>query len=48
LIDKYRSIEAQATAATKLQLHALEVALRKRTRRAQRRLKTSIRAATAR
>ncbi len=48
LIEKYRSIESQATAATKLQLHALEVALRNRARRAQKRLKTSIRAAMAR
>jgi len=48
LIEKYRSIESQATAATRLQLHALEVALRNRARRPQKRLKTSIRAATAR
>jgi molybdate transport system regulatory protein len=48
LIEKYRSIESQATAATKLQLHALEVALRNRARRPAKRLKTSIRAATAR
>jgi len=48
LIEQYRSIEAQATAATKPQLHALEVALRNRARRTPKRLKTSIRAATAR
>jgi molybdate transport system regulatory protein len=48
LIEKYRSIESQATAATKLQLHALEVSLRNRARRPQKRLKTSIRAAMAR
>src|ERR1700691_4268087 len=42
LIEKYRSIESQATAATKLQLHALEVSLRNRARRPQKRLKTSI------
>ena len=48
LIEKYRSIEVQAMAATQLQLHALEVSLRNRARRPQKRLKTSIRAATAR
>jgi molybdate transport system regulatory protein len=48
LIEQYRSIELQAMAATKLQLHALEVSLRNRARRTQKRLKTSIRAATAR
>jgi molybdate transport system regulatory protein len=48
LIEKYRSIESQAAAATKLQLHALEVSLRNRARRPQKRLKTSIRAAMAR
>jgi molybdate transport system regulatory protein len=48
LIDKYRSIESQATAATKQQLSALEVSLRNQARRTQKRLKTSIRAATAR
>jgi molybdate transport system regulatory protein len=48
LIEKYRSIESQATAATRLQLHALEVSLRSRARRPQKRFKTSIRAATAR
>ena len=48
LIEKYRSIESQAMAATKPQLHALEVSLRNRARRAPKRLKTSIRAATAR
>jgi molybdate transport system regulatory protein len=48
LIDQYRAIEAQATAAAEPQLHALEVSLRNRVRRPQKRLKTSIRAATAR
>jgi molybdate transport system regulatory protein len=48
LIEKYRSIEAQAMAAAKSQLHALEVSLRNRVRRAQKQLKTSIKAATAR
>jgi molybdate transport system regulatory protein len=48
LIEKYRSIESQATAATKMQLSALEIALRNRARRTQKRLKTSIRAAMAR
>jgi molybdate transport system regulatory protein len=47
LIEKYRSIELQATAATKRQLHALEVSLRNRARRTQKPLNTSIRAATA-
>jgi len=48
LIEKYRSIEAEAMAATRTQLHALEVALRNRARRGEKPLKTSIRAATAR
>ena len=48
LIEQYRSIESQATAATQLQLHALEISLRNRARRPQKRFKTSIRAATAR
>jgi molybdate transport system regulatory protein len=48
LIGKYRAIEAQATAAAKPQLRALETALRRRARRTQKSLKTSIRAATAR
>src|SRR5271167_1659058 len=48
LIEKYRSIEAEATAAAQAQLHALEVALRNRSSRGEKRLKTSIRAATAR
>jgi molybdate transport system regulatory protein len=47
LIEKYRSIETQATVATKQQLHALEISLRNRARRTQKPLKTSIRAATA-
>ncbi len=46
LIEKYRSIEAQATAATKRQLHDLEISLRNRARRAQKPMITSIRAAT--
>jgi len=48
LIAKYRSIETQAMAATRLQLHALEVSLRHRDRRGQKRLKTSIKSAVAR
>jgi molybdate transport system regulatory protein len=48
LIEKYRSIEAEAMAATRTQLHALEVALRNRARRGEKPVKTSIRAATAR
>jgi molybdate transport system regulatory protein len=48
LIEKYRAIEAQATTAAKLQLHDLEVSLNNRARSPQKRLKTSIRAATAR
>jgi molybdate transport system regulatory protein len=48
LIEKYRSIESQAAAATRLQLRALEVSLRNRARQPQKRLKTSIRAAMAR
>lgn len=47
LIEKYRSIESEATAATKRQLRALEVSLRARARRTQKPLNTSIRAATA-
>ena len=47
LIEKYRSIEAQATAAAKRQLHALEVALRTRVRRSQKPLNTSIRPVSA-
>ena len=48
LIAKYRSIETQAMAATRLQLHALEVSLRHRDRSGQKRLKTSIKSAVAR
>jgi molybdate transport system regulatory protein len=47
LIEKYRAIETQATTAAKRQLHDLETSLRNRARRPQKRLKTSIRAATA-
>jgi molybdate transport system regulatory protein len=47
LITKYRLIETQAMAAAKLELRSLETALRNRDRRPQKRLKTSIRAATA-
>jgi molybdate transport system regulatory protein len=46
LIEKYRSVETQATSAAKRQLRDLEVALR--AGRPKRRLKTSIAAATAR
>jgi len=48
LIEKYRAIESRAAAAAELQLRALETSLRNRARRMQKRLKTSIRAATAR
>ena len=48
LIEHYRAIEAQAAAATKVQLRAIEVALRNRGRRPQKPLKTSIRVAPAR
>jgi molybdate transport system regulatory protein len=48
LIEKYRLIEAEAMAAAKPQLNALETSLRNRARGAQKRLKTSIKAATAR
>jgi molybdate transport system regulatory protein len=44
LIEKYRAIESRATAAAGRQLHDLEVSLRGQTRRAQKALKTSIRA----
>jgi molybdate transport system regulatory protein len=47
LIEKYRAIEAQATAAAGAQLRALETALRRRAPGAPKKpLKTSIRAAT--
>jgi molybdate transport system regulatory protein len=48
LIEKYRSIEARATAAAEPQLRRLEASLRQPGRRRQRPLKTSIRVATAR
>ncbi|HKA82200.1 MAG TPA: LysR family transcriptional regulator [Xanthobacteraceae bacterium] len=48
LIEKYRSIEAQALSATRPHLHELESALRGRGRSAQKPLKTSIRGATER
>jgi molybdate transport system regulatory protein len=48
LIEKYRAIEARATAAAKPQLQALVNSLRQRRARPQKPLKTSIRAATAR
>jgi len=48
LIERYRSIEAQALSATRPHLHELESALRGRGRSAQKPLKTSIRGATER
>ena len=45
LIEKYRAIEARATAATKPQLAALEGALRGRARGQRKSVKTSIRPA---
>jgi molybdate transport system regulatory protein len=45
LIDKYRALEARATAAAGPQLRRLEAALRRRARRKRKPLKTSIRAA---
>jgi molybdate transport system regulatory protein len=48
LIERYRSIEAQATAAAESQLRRLEASLRQRGRQRQRPLKTSIRVATSR
>jgi molybdate transport system regulatory protein len=48
LIEQYRSIESEAMAATKTQLHALEVSLRNRARSPQKRMKTSIKAAMSR
>ncbi len=47
LIEKYRRIETQATAAAARQLHDLQTALRG-SRRTRKRLKRSIRAAAAR
>jgi len=46
LIEQYRSIETQATAATRPKLRELEHALRPRPRKSQRPLKTSLRVAT--
>jgi molybdate transport system regulatory protein len=48
LIEKYRTIETQAMAATKPQLHDLKSALRALARTANKPRKTSIRASTAR
>jgi molybdate transport system regulatory protein len=48
LIEKYRSIEDQATAAAEPLLRRLEASLRQRKRQRHRPLKTSIRSATAR
>jgi molybdate transport system regulatory protein len=48
VVQKYRAIETQATAAAKPQLHALEAALRSLPQRSQKLRKTSIRAGTAR
>jgi molybdate transport system regulatory protein len=48
LIENYRAIEAQATAAAKPHLQALKSSLRRRPVRPQKPRKTSIRAATAR
>lgn len=47
LIEKYRMIEQQATAASRSQLHDLEGALRERAPRSQKGRKNSIRGATA-
>jgi molybdate transport system regulatory protein len=48
VVLKYRTIETQATAATKPQLHDLEASLRASRRGASKPRKTSIRASTAR
>jgi molybdate transport system regulatory protein len=48
VVQKYRTIETQATAAAKPQLHDLEAALRSLPRRSHKPRKTSIRAGTAR
>ena len=48
LIENYRAIEAQATAAARPHLRALKNSLRRQRGRLQKPLKTSIRAATAR
>jgi molybdate transport system regulatory protein len=48
VVQKYRTIETQATAATKPQLHDLEASLRATRRGVSKARKTSIRARTAR
>jgi molybdate transport system regulatory protein len=48
LIEKYRAIEARATAAAEPHLQALQNSLRRQRARPQKPLKTSIRAAAAR
>ena len=48
VIQKYRTIETEATAAAKPQLHDLEAAVRSSRRGASKSRKTSIRAGTAR
>jgi molybdate transport system regulatory protein len=48
VIQKYRAIETEATAAAKPQLHDLEAAVRSSRRGASKSRKTSIRAGTAR
>jgi molybdate transport system regulatory protein len=48
VVQKYRTIETEATAATKPQLHDLEASLRGSRRGAGKTRKTSIRASTAR
>jgi molybdate transport system regulatory protein len=48
LIEKYRAIEARATAAAEPDLQALQNSLRRRLARRQKPIKTSIRASTAR
>jgi molybdate transport system regulatory protein len=48
VVKKYRTIETEATAAARLQLHDLETSLRASRRGASKSRKTSIRAGTAR
>jgi molybdate transport system regulatory protein len=48
VVQRYRAIETQATAATKPQLHDLEASVRASRRGPSKQRKTSIRAATAR
>jgi molybdate transport system regulatory protein len=48
VVQRYRTIETQATAATKPQLHDLEASVRAARRGASKQRKTSIRVATAR